>query len=209
MLQQFAPCPVLPLLGEGRSRKGEGRKAALLSLLVEALLALPLRDSRDSGVQIGELVNSGWKSMLEGAVLGSQAPGGEGKRRISVLQGECVGPQPCNNRPLLKEARWAGQQQRRTSSQIPPPMVLHFPRIPLLLESTSSCLGRYFSSDSSHIAELPVTIYHSYRGLHQCNRIENTTLGLQQLHNNAPSPISTTAKCTVRGINSHIWSNPS
>lgn len=82
-------------------------------------------------------------------------------------------------------------------------------RIPLLLESTSSCLGRYFSSDSSHIAELPVTIYHSYRGLHQCNRIENTTLGLQQLHNNAPSPISTTAKCTVRGINSHIWSNPS
>lgn len=123
--------------------------------------------------------------------------------------GECVGPQACNNRPLLKEARSAGQQQRRTSSQIPPPMVLHFPRIPLLLESTSSCLGRYFSSDSSHIAELPVTIYHSYRGLHQCNRIENTTLGLQQLHNNAPSPISTTAKCTVRGINSHIWSNPS
>lgn len=123
--------------------------------------------------------------------------------------GECVGPQPCNNRPLLKEARSAGQQQRRTSSQIPPPMVLHFPRIPLLLESTSSCLGRYFSSDSSHIAELPVTMYHSYRGLHQCNRIENTTLGLQQLHDNAPSPISITAKRTVRGINSHIWSNPS
>lgn len=160
-------------------------------------------------IQVSKLVNSGWKSMLEGAVLGSQAPGGEGKCRISVLQGECVGPQPCNNRPLLKEARSAGQQQRRTSSRIPPPMVLHFPRIPLLLESTSSCLGRYFSSDSSHIAELPVTIYHSYRGLHQCNRIENTTLGLQQLHNNAPSPISTTAKCTVRGINSHIWSNPS
>lgn len=44
----------------GRKEQEGGRKegsSALLSLLVEALLALPLRDSRDSGVQIGELAN--------------------------------------------------------------------------------------------------------------------------------------------------------
>lgn len=76
----------LPCVDFAGGRK-EQVKTALLSPLVEALLALPLRDSRDSGVQIGELVNSGWKSMLEGAVLGSQTPGGEGKCRISVLQG--------------------------------------------------------------------------------------------------------------------------
>lgn len=197
----------LPRVTFAGERK-EQVKAALLSQLVEAPLALPLRDSRDSGVQceIGEL----WREKYAGRGC-ARVAGPRWRREVQDIcaAGERVGPQPCNNRPLLREARSAGQQQGRASSQIPPPMVFHFPRIPLLLDSTSSCLGRYFSSDSSHTAELPVTIYHKYRGLHQCNRIENTTLGLQQLHDNAPRPISTTAKCTVRGINSHVWGNPS
>lgn len=46
----------LPCVDFAGGRK-EQVKTALLSPLVEALLALPLRDSRDSGVQIGELAN--------------------------------------------------------------------------------------------------------------------------------------------------------